>query len=109
MKKLIGTGALLLSMCAPPAYAQSVVMQTANIPCVPNEMFNTGIVENLQEAPVFAGVAANGNNFYVSLNPVNGTWTMYFDAGNGYHCIFANGKSGITLPPTQPKEKNDPS
>ncbi|WP_025899847.1 hypothetical protein [Sneathiella glossodoripedis] len=53
-----------------------------------------------QEAPVAAGLAANGSVLEVFTSPDGVTWTIVLTQPNGATCVMASGESwmGIPLP-----------
>jgi hypothetical protein len=101
---LISTLLASLATFAGPADAQTAG-RVARPPCHDYGEIARQLADRYKEAPVSAGLQANGHLLQVFRSPESGTWTILSTAPGGLTCIVAAGRGWETIEPPS----SDPS
>lgn len=105
MRALLLLAALIASVHAhAPAGAQAP-LPGPRLPCHDYGEIARQLAERYKEAPVSAGLQANGHLLQVFRSAETGTWTILSTAPGGPTCIVAAGKGwqSIEPPSTDPE------
>ncbi|MEH6358846.1 MAG: hypothetical protein V7745_07640 [Pseudomonadales bacterium] len=74
--------------------ASHVMAQSA---CFERDTLLKHLNDKFQEAPVSAGLAANGSVLEILTSPDGTTWTITLTVPNGATCVMASGESWTTI------------